>query len=92
MGIVGNTGNSSAPHLHFHVTEGPSTMGSNGLPYVIDSFELIEKTPSTDAFNKAEEEGTPLEVVPVDKPGIHKNELPLDQSVVLTPKRASDPL
>lgn len=86
MGIVGNTGNSSAPHLHFHVTEGPSAMGSNGLPYVIDSFGLIEKAPSTDAFNKAELEGTPLEVVPVDKPGIHSNELPLDQSVVVFPE------
>lgn len=86
IGIVGNTGNSSAPHLHFHVTEGPSAMGSNGLPYVIDSFDLIEKAPSTDAFNKAELEGTPLEVVPVDKPGIHKNELPLDQSVVVFPE------
>ncbi|HSC35691.1 MAG TPA: M23 family metallopeptidase [Thermodesulfobacteriota bacterium] len=83
MGIVGNTGNTSAPHLHFHVMDGPSTLGSNGLPYVIDEFESKEKAPSTEAFDKAEIEGIPLEVVPVDKPGIHKNELPLDQSVVV---------
>lgn len=82
MGIVGNTGNSSAPHLHFHVMGGPSTLGSNGLPYLIDEFESREKAPSTEAFDKAEIEGIPLEVVPADKPGIHKNELPLDQSVV----------
>ncbi len=86
MGIVGNTGNTSAPHLHFHVMDGPSTLGSNGLPYLIDSFDLIEKAPSTEAFDKAEIEGIPLEVVPVDKPGIHKNELPLDQSVVVFPE------
>ncbi len=82
MGIVGNTGNTSAPHLHFHVMDGPSTLGSNGLPYVIDEFESKVKAPSTEAFDKAEIEGIPLEVVPVDKPGVHKNELPLDQSVV----------
>ncbi len=82
LGIVGNTGNTSAPHLHFHVMDGPSTLGSNGLPYLIDEFESREKAPSTEAFDKAEIEGIPLEVVPVDKPGIHKNELPLDQSVV----------
>ena len=85
MGIVGNTGNTSAPHLHFHVMDGPSTLGSNGLPYLIDEFESNEKAPSTEAFDKAEIEGIPLELVPVENPGTHKNELPLDQSVVAFP-------
>ena len=35
---LGNTGNTSAPHLHFHIVDSPSVLGSNGLPYVIDSF------------------------------------------------------
>jgi hypothetical protein len=29
-----------APHLHFHIMDGLSTLGSNGLPYVIDSFDF----------------------------------------------------
>jgi hypothetical protein len=66
--------------------DGPSTLGSNGLPYVIDEFESKEKAPSTEAFDRAEIEGIPLEVVPVENPGIHKNELPLDQSVVVFPE------
>ncbi len=37
---VGNTGNSSAPHLHFHVMDGPSPLASNGRPYVIDKFSV----------------------------------------------------
>jgi murein DD-endopeptidase MepM/ murein hydrolase activator NlpD len=36
---LGNTGNANASHLHFHLMDGPSVLGSNGLPYVIDRFE-----------------------------------------------------
>lgn len=35
---LGNTGNSNASHLHFHLMNGPSVLGSDGLPYVIDRF------------------------------------------------------
>ncbi|MGB7293324.1 MAG: M23 family metallopeptidase, partial [Thermodesulfobacteriota bacterium] len=90
LGLVGNTGNSSAPHLHFHVMSSESTLGSNGLPYVIDEFDLIGKAPSTEAFDKAEIEGVPLEVISLEKPGIHKNELPLDLSVVKFPVSTTD--
>jgi hypothetical protein len=36
---LGNTGNANASHLHFHVMNGPSVLGSSGIPYVIDAFE-----------------------------------------------------
>ena len=35
---LGNTGNTSAPHLHIHLMDSPSVIGSNGIPYVIDAF------------------------------------------------------
>lgn len=86
IGLVGNTGNTSAPHLHFHMMSGPSTFGSNGIPYMIYEYDLIERAASIEAFDEAETTGIPLEVVPVDNPGIHKDDLPLDLSIVNFPQ------
>ena len=40
LGLVGNSGNSTEPHLHFHVSDGPLALQSEGLPYVLESFEV----------------------------------------------------
>ena len=41
IGRLGNSGNSSGPHLHFHVGDRNAALESEGLPYVIDSWELL---------------------------------------------------
>jgi len=41
LGLVGNSGNSGGPHLHFQITDAPSPFAGEGLPYLIDSFEVI---------------------------------------------------
>ena len=87
LGLVGNSGNTSSPHLHFHVMSSPSPLGSDGIPYVIEDFELLGRAPSTEAIDKAEQDGTPLVVQEVDHSGKHSEELPLDLSVVAFPPR-----
>jgi murein DD-endopeptidase MepM/ murein hydrolase activator NlpD len=42
LGLVGNSGNSTEPHLHFHVSDANSPLGSEGLPYAIDKFDVID--------------------------------------------------
>jgi phage tail protein X len=41
LGLVGNSGNSTEPHLHFHLADAPSPLGSEGIPYRYDAFVLI---------------------------------------------------
>lgn len=76
---VGNSGNTLAPHLHFHVMDTPSPLASNGLPYAIDAFEVTGATAGTAAFDRAEADGTPLAISPVATPRAVRNVLPLDQ-------------
>jgi hypothetical protein len=43
IAALGNTGNTDAPHLHFHIMDGPDPLASNGLPFVIKSFRLDQR-------------------------------------------------
>jgi hypothetical protein len=37
---LGNTGNTTAPHLHFGIHDGPRPLTSNSLPFEIDDYAL----------------------------------------------------
>jgi hypothetical protein len=41
IGCVGNSGNSDAPHLHYHLMDGPEIFQSNGLPSCFENLEVL---------------------------------------------------
>ncbi|MEI6226766.1 MAG: M23 family metallopeptidase, partial [Deltaproteobacteria bacterium] len=82
LGKLGNSGNSGAPHLHFHVCDGLGPMGGageafycNGLPYEIPAVTLLGTMPFDDV-----NAGIPF--VPHDPPGSLVNELVLGEQVL----------
>jgi len=82
IGLVGNTGNSVAPHLHFQVMDRPSSLASNGLPYEIRDLQITGKTSGTKAFDDAEEKGTSLAITPLSPTRQVRGALPLDQLII----------
>lgn len=84
LGRVGNSGNSSAPHLHLHVVDRNAIFGADGLPQVFSSFDVTGRVASTEAFDRAEATGEPARRRAV-RTGARRNALPLDQVIVTWP-------
>jgi murein DD-endopeptidase len=53
VAALGFTGDSTGPHLHLHVADAPSPLGAEGLPFVIDRFELLGRYPDIAEMGKA---------------------------------------
>ena len=63
LGNLGNTGNTDAPHLHFHVMSTPDPLRADGLPFVFPSFTLDDRMLDDSAID-ALQDGRPAPMTP----------------------------
>lgn len=42
LALLGNSGNSTEAHLHFHIIDRPSPLAGNGVPYAFNHFALVQ--------------------------------------------------
>jgi Peptidase family M23 len=84
LGQVGNTGNSSTPHLHFQVLTEPTFFPSDSVPFTFTHFSLLGQV--TDPFTDETLALQPTGSIPVapTKSGARsrRSEMPLDLNVV----------
>lgn len=79
LGLLGNSGNSDAPHLHFHIADGPSPFGSEGVPYIFESMQFRGRVASLEKLIADEP------WIPQGGTVVRTREIPLDNAVVRFP-------
>jgi ketosteroid isomerase-like protein len=52
IAAVGFTGHSTMPHLHFHVADANSPLDAEGMPFVLEGFDLLGSYDSRDELGK----------------------------------------
>ena len=83
LGLLGNSGNSSTPHLHFQVSTRPTFFPTDSLPYTFERFRFLGQIvePFDDEDLALQPTGA-LTFAPARRPGVRRREMPLDNNVV----------
>jgi len=81
---LGNSGNSDAPHLHFHLMDSNSPVGAEGIPYELDNFMQLG---TVDGGVEILDRGRAWQPKSGQAPASHRNEFPIDNAVVAFPAK-----
>ncbi|MBX7435201.1 M23 family metallopeptidase [Mycobacterium sp. Y57] len=81
---VGSSGTTGGPHLHFQMTDRPSVVYADGIPYVFYEFELTGRTPPLADVLKYYDTLEPIPISTADT-GAHRDQLPLGRDVLTFP-------
>jgi hypothetical protein len=81
LGLLGNSGNSNAPHLHFHVMDSPHPLASNGMPYRFTSFSVEGELTNLSGIEAGE-----TAKITRQELGARHDELPLNNQVIAFPE------
>ncbi len=80
LGLLGNSGNSDAPHLHFHITDGPSPFAAEGVPFIFESMQFRGSVASVDKLLGGQEPW-----IPQGGTVVRTREIPMENAVVRFP-------
>src|SRR6185437_13002027 len=74
LALLGNSGNSSEPHLHFQLMNRNSVVQSEGLPYALPQYTIAQRVSG--------QFGEHPTATPLAAPEVHRGEIPVDMQLV----------
>lgn len=81
LALLGNSGNSDAPHLHFQLTDGNSPLGAEGVPYEIGTFTQLGVIDAPELLDTGQAWRPQPDALSV----VRRREFPVNNAVVTLP-------
>ncbi|MEP7043472.1 MAG: M23 family metallopeptidase [Dokdonella sp.] len=82
IGALGFSGDSTGPHLHFHVSDGASPLAGEGQPFVVDRYDVIGNYTSLEEFAA----GKPWQPLPLGTARLRNGTMPAPSAVADFPQ------
>lgn len=81
LASLGNSGNSDAPHLHFHLADANDPHAAEGLPFILDSFAVL-RTMTRSQMDQLFDQLFEGKHATIEDAVVHEMEMPMGNAVV----------